>query len=142
MSAALPPLASIRHVPALAGFSNIRATGVLSHDADLALSVGTAPHAILQLQFEPAQGLPYLASIDYGTDPADHIRLVAELRNLHKGALVSAAGDAVTLRSDHGVMALRLVNARDLVMVPAGSQPVWVSVPVPAQLVDGQHALL
>ena len=40
----------------------------------------------------------------------------ANLPYLRRGALVSVAGDALELRTDHGHAALRVVNARALVI--------------------------
>lgn len=100
----------------LAALSRVRVTGVLTRDADLATTIGRTPGAVLILDFAPPQGLPYHASVDLGTELADHMQAQAALPYLRIGALVSVAGDALALRTDHGHAALRIVGARALVI--------------------------
>lgn len=120
MSAASTAHASPRPVcidrQRLARLSNIRVTGTLTADAELATTMGNPPGAVLILDFAPPRGLPYHARIDLGTDVADHMQAQACLPYLRIGALVSTAGDALEMRTDHGHAALRVVRARALVI--------------------------
>lgn len=91
----------------------LRVTGVLACDALLYPATGRG--ALLVLRLQPAQGLPYEARLDLGTDVADHMAAEAELPRLKRGVLMSVAGDALELRADHGQAVLRVVHARDAV---------------------------
>jgi len=100
----------------LADFSNVRVTGTLTADADLAATVGRPPGAMLILNFAPPRGLPYHARLDLGTELADRMQAEAVLPYLRTGALISVGGDALEMRTDHGHAALRIVRARALVI--------------------------
>lgn len=113
-----------------ADLASVRVTGSLTADAYVAATIGRTPGAILILDFAPAQGLPYHARIELGTEVADHMQAEAALPYLRIGALVSVAGDALELRTDHGRAALRIVRARALVIpcdpippTPTGGMP-------------------
>jgi hypothetical protein len=99
-----------------ADLASVRVTGTLTTDADVAATVGQDPHVLLILDFAPPHGLPYHARIDLGTDVADHMQAEGYLPYLRTGALVSVAGDALEMRTDHGHAALRVVRARALVI--------------------------
>jgi hypothetical protein len=101
--------------PRLGHLASVRVTGVLTADAQLYPTAGRTPHALLMLQMQPAKGLPYEARLDLGTDVADHMLAQAELPWLRTGTLVSVAGDALELRTDHGHAVLRVVRPRDAV---------------------------
>lgn len=111
-TAAMPPISKAR----FADLSLVRVTGVLTADADLAQTTGAQPHSLLTLLLQPPCGLPYLARVDLGCDITDHMAAEAELPRLRKGALVSVAGDALDLRTDHGHAVLKLRGARALVI--------------------------
>lgn len=110
-----PTLASIRH-DRLQHLASVRVCGLLTADAQLATTTGAAPHGVLSLAFAPDNGLPYLARLDLGTNPLDHMQCEGHLPYLRAGALVSVAGHALELRTDHGHAALRVVNAHALVI--------------------------
>lgn len=112
----LPHPPSIDH-PRLAHLASVRITGVLTTDAQLYPTAGTGgvPRAMLMLRLQQAQGLPFEARVDLGPHVADHRQAQAELRHLRAGVLVSVAGDALELRTDHGDAVLRVVHARDAV---------------------------
>lgn len=99
-----------------AHLASVRVTGVLTADAQMAPTLGREPHALLMLQMQGKQGLPYVARIDLGADVADHMQAEGLLPRLRTGALVSVAGDALEYRSDHGHAVLRVVRARDAVV--------------------------
>lgn len=99
-----------------ADLASVRVTGTLTADANLATNIGRTPGALLILDFAPPHGLPYHARIDLGTDVADHMQAETQLPYLRCGALVSVAGDALEMRTDHGHAALRIVRARALVI--------------------------
>lgn len=111
----------------------VRITGLLLQDAELALSAGAEPHALLTLVIQPPQGLPYWARMDVGTDAIDHMRLSAEMPALRKGALVSLAGHGTgPPRTDHGTAAHTLTGAHGLVI----TQPAR---PIPKQSIQEYH---
>jgi hypothetical protein len=99
-------------------FASVRVTGVLSTDAHMAPTTGRESHQLLFLDFAPAAGLPYHATVDLGADAMDHMAAEGMLPALRAGALVSVGGDALQLRTDHGHAVLRVVGARD-VFVPS-----------------------
>lgn len=100
----------------LTRWASVRVTGVLTTDAHIA-SAG-AQHQLLILDFRPAEGLPYHATIDLGPDPAAR----DELPLLRAGALVSVGGRALQYRTDHDRAVLRVLDARDLV-IPLPQEP-------------------
>lgn len=113
---AMPPPVAARIAAAQAqavAHANVRATGVLTADAQLHFT--TNGGAVLQLAMRPARGLPYTARIDLGTDAATHMLAQAELAHLRAGVLVSVAGDGLEPRQDHGHAVLRIVGARDAI---------------------------
>lgn len=114
MTAARAPLqaADARH-QAAARRAVLRVTGVLADDAQLYPTTGQG--AMLMVRLQPAQGLPYEARLDLGLDLADHMAARADLPRLKRGVLMSVAGDALELRTDHGQAVLRVVRARDAV---------------------------
>lgn len=105
----------IQHLD-LRKYANARVSGVLTDDAHMAPTMGAQPHMLLVLDFAPAQGLPYHARIDLGTDATEHMAAEAELPRLRRGALVSVGGDSLQLCRDHGHELLRVVGARALVV--------------------------
>lgn len=107
------PLAADR-TPALAHLGRVRVAGVLALNAQL--YPAAAGNAFIQLQLRPAQGLPYVARVLLGTDPADYMQAEAELPRMRAGAMVSVAGDGLAPQQDHGHAVLRVVHARDLVV--------------------------
>lgn len=116
MSAGTAAAPRITRQPLWAELASVRVTGTLTGDADLAATIGRTPGALLILDFAPPHGLPYHARIDLGTELADHMHAEAQLPYLRRGALVSVAGDALEIRTDHGHAALRIVRARALVI--------------------------
>lgn len=102
--------------PAMPRPCGVRVTGMLLHDAELAMSTGREPHALLTLVIQPPQGLPYWARMDIGPDVADHMRAQRELPHLRKGALVSLAGLGSGTRTDHGHAVHTLTSAHGLVV--------------------------
>lgn len=111
----------------LAEFSSVRAAGLLTCDAHLALTATRIPGAILILDFAPPRGLPYHADLDLGTEVADHMQAEAALPYLRIGALISVAGDALVMRTAQGRAALHIVRARALVI--PDTQPVTPRTP-------------
>ena len=107
------PLAVDRQ-PALAHLGRVRVAGVLAEDAQL--FPAAAGNAFIQLHLRPHQGLPYVARVLLGTDPADQMLAEAELPGLRAGVMVSLAGAGLALQTDHGHAVLRVVHARDLVV--------------------------
>lgn len=106
----------------------LRVSGTLSEDAMLA--TGTGAHMVLRLRLQPEHGLPYLATVDLGTDLADHMHAEMLLPHLRAGAVVSVAARALDLRTDRRRAALRLVDPQavlilelPVVVVPEPSQP-------------------
>lgn len=118
----------------LHNLSSVRVSGTLSTDADLGAGIGQSPGAVLLLQFQPPQGLPYVARMELGTSVADHLHAQAQLPYLRRGALVSVEGDSLELRADHGHAALRVVRARNL-LIPCDLLPTPSTDPE-----DNQHA--
>lgn len=103
----------------------IRVAGCLTADARLVPSTGAMPHAFLFLDFGPAEGLPYRARVDLGVDLADHMAAEALLPQLRTGAVVSVAGRALRLRTDHDAAVLSVIDARDVLVLqdPAPTPP-------------------
>ena len=98
-----------------ARLSRLRVSGVLAEDAHIYPTTGTPPGALLLLKLQPIRGLAYHARVDLGTDVADHMAAEAELPRLRAGVLVSLAGAALELRTDHGHAVLQVLRARDVV---------------------------
>jgi len=111
-------VASITHAR-LAELPSVRVTGLLTEPARIDTSTGPQPAAWLQLVFQPPQGLPYIARLCLGTEPAARWLAEACMPYLVNGALISVAGDALDLQTDHGIAALRVRRARDL-FIPTG----------------------
>lgn len=99
--------------------SPLRVTGTLTEDARLYPTAGAKGHPgqLLFLNFAPAQGLPYRARVDLGTDIADHMEAEALLPHLRRGAVVSAAASALQLRNDHDRQVLVLIDPRDVLVL-------------------------
>jgi len=98
------------HPPSL-----MRVTGALTEDARL--YPGTGQRSVLHLLFQPAQGLPYVAMVDLGTDLADHMATEQLLPHMRAGHVVSVAAHGTELRTDHGHAALRLVRPYGVVVL-------------------------
>lgn len=115
MTGAMPQQVAdrLQALASMAHRASVRATGVLTADAQLFPT--TDGGAFIQLQLQPARGLPYNARVQLGTDATAHLLAEAELAHLRAGALVSVAGDGLELRQDHGHAVLRIVGARDAV---------------------------
>jgi len=94
-----PTPASIQRLR-LGDLSQVRVTGLLTRDADLATTTGNPPGALLILAFAPPHGLAYHARMHLGTDVADRMQAEAALPYLRTGALVSVAGDALEIPLD------------------------------------------
>lgn len=94
--------------------SNVRVSGVLTADAQLAPTMGAEPHTLLCIDLQPPVGLAYHARIDLGPDPTERMLAEGHLPYLRRGALVSVAGKALELRIDHGHAVLRVIGACDL----------------------------
>lgn len=107
------PISSTATAPAC---DQLRIAGHLADDAQLLHSTGAQPVALLRMRVQPAQGLPYLATVPLGTDVADHMAAEAMLPALRRGAVVSVAGRALSLRTDHGHAALRLEQPHSVVV--------------------------
>jgi hypothetical protein len=80
----------------------VRITGVLEYDAHVRYSAGANPRAWVVLEIVPPRGLRYQVLQDLGTDPTDHMQAEARAVGLRRGALVSATGSWLRLRTDHG----------------------------------------
>lgn len=110
-----PPITRAQPLPQHLGA--LRVTGSLTCDARLDMSTGGhTPHQLLSLQFAPQRGLPYLARVDLGDDPTDHMAAEALLPHLRAGATVSVAAQALELRTDHSHAALRLVQPHSVML--------------------------
>lgn len=107
------PISSTATAPAC---DQLRIAGHLADDAQLLHSTGAQPVALLRMRVQPAQGLPYLATVPLGTDVADHMAAEAMLPALRRGAVVSVAARALSLRTDHGHAALRLEQPHSVVV--------------------------
>jgi hypothetical protein len=107
----------------------LRVTGTLTAPAELRPTTANPPHLLLCVQLQPAQGLPYTARVDLGTDVADHMAAEALLPHLRPGAVLSLAGAALELRMDHGHAALRVLEAHSALLLqhaiaqPAPAEP-------------------
>lgn len=106
--ATTPALLRPPHRADLQRVDTVRVTGTLEADAVLRFSAGREPRAWLVLEIKPPMGLRYDVRQDLGTDPADHMQAQCRLPGLRAGALVSATGGWLRLRSDHGHMVLVL----------------------------------
>lgn len=111
-SAPSHPLA-IDRTPALAHLARLRVTGVLKEPAQMYPTAGGGAFLLVKLQ--PAQGLPYHARVDLGTDLTDHMAAEAEIPSLRAGVLLSLAGDGLRLQTDHGNAVLWVLGACDAV---------------------------
>lgn len=96
----------------------IRVTGTLARDADLRRTTGTPPHLLLDMEIQPAQGLPYTARVDLGDDVANHMAAEAMAPLLRAGAVVSVAGRSLVARTDHGHAVLRVVDPHSVLVAP------------------------
>jgi hypothetical protein len=105
--------------------SALRVTGTLTSAARIGTTSGATPTVLLMLDFSPARGLPYIASVKLGTSPADHAATEGMLRDMRAGTVVSVAAAALELQMDHGHAALRLVDAHTVWVLqdPIDSQP-------------------
>lgn len=102
----------------------LRVTGTLTAPAELRPTTDVPMHLLLCVQLQPARGLPYVARVDLGTDPGDHLLAEELLRHLRTGAVLSVAAEALELRSDHDRQVLRLVQPHSVVLLEhATSQP-------------------
>lgn len=104
----------VQQLTSAAGLSRLRVTGVLQDAAQFYPTAGGA--AFLLIKLRPAQGLPYHARVDLGTDAADHMAAEALLPGMCAGALVSVAGTGLQLRTDHGHAVLWVIGAREAVL--------------------------
>lgn len=98
---------------ALQQLASVRVTGTLLQPGQITATPGSVPTYTLHLLFEPRHGLPYEARMQLGTDPQ---AARSALPHLTTGALISVAGDALELVTDHGLAVLALRGARDLVI--------------------------
>lgn len=95
----------------------LRVTGSLTAPAQLRPTTGTPMHLLLCVELQPERGLPYVARVDLGTDPGDHLAADALLPQLRTGAVVSVAAEAMELRSDHERQVLRLIEPHSVVLL-------------------------
>ena len=95
----------------------VRVTGALAAPAHLVTSVGRVPHRFLVVDLQAAQGFPYHAQVDLGTDAHDHRTVEALLPHLRTGALVSVGGSELRPRTDHGRAVLVVVDARNVLLL-------------------------
>lgn len=110
--------AAVEHAPGPARWRGLlRVTGQLVADAVLTPTLGTPPGMLLRLRLQPPSGLHYLASVDLGTELADHMAAEAMLPHLRRGAVLSVAAEALALRADHGEPALRLVEPHSVLLL-------------------------
>lgn len=93
----------------------MRVTGTLTEDARV--YPGTGQHAVLHLHFQPERGLPYVATVDLGTDLADHLATEQLLPHMRAGHVVSVAAEGTELRTDHHHAVLRLVQPHAVVLL-------------------------
>lgn len=120
--------------------SALRVSGRLTADARLVPSTGTQPHAHLFVDLAPAEGLPYRARVDLGTDLADHMAAEALLPALRCGATVSLGGSALQLRTDRGGPVLSIQHARHVVVLQEiTSRTPSTQAPAPAHPAEAAH---
>lgn len=100
---------------AAAELGQVRVTGVLAHDAELRLTAGEQPHALLFLQIESAMGFPFEARQDCGTDRSQHTAAKAKEHQLRRGVPVTVYARGITSRTDHGRAVLKLEGVTDVI---------------------------
>ncbi len=127
-TATLGSAATISHqhpAPMHHAASPLRVTGTLTSAARVGTTSGTTPTVLLMLDFSPARGLPYIATVKLGASPADHAAAEGMLRDMRAGTVVSVAAAALELQMDHGHAALRLVDAHTVWVLqdPVDPQP-------------------
>lgn len=115
--------AVLRRGPAPAPCDAIRVTGTLARDASLLRTTGTPPHLLLDMEIQPAQGLPYTARVDLGDDMVHHMAAEAMAPLLRSGAVVSVAARSLMPRTDHGHAVLRLIDPHTVLVATAPSTP-------------------
>jgi hypothetical protein len=120
----------------------LRVTGSLTAPAELRPTTEVPMRLLLCVQLQPARGLPYVARVDLGTNPGDHLAADALLPHLRTGAVLSVAAEAMELRSDHDRQVLRLVQPHSVLLlehpieqVERVAEPDLFSTPDPAQAV-------
>lgn len=95
----------------------VRITGTLSAPAELAPTVGREPHVVMTVRIQTAEGGPYFARVDLGTELADHMEAERLLPAMHTGAPVSVGGTHLTPRTEHGQATLQVRGARTLILL-------------------------
>jgi len=109
------------HPPRYAGL--LRVTGTLTAPAQLRPTATQPQHLVLCVRLQPAQGLPYVARVDLGTDVAEHLDAQQLLPQLCPGAVVSVAGQALDLLPDTNEPALRVLGAFGVVVLDGPRAP-------------------
>lgn len=94
----------------------VRVTGALTEDAMLA--TGTGGRMVLCLHLQPEHGLAYVATVDLGDDPTDHMHAEELLPAMRTGAVLSVAARSLALRTDHHQAVLRLVEPSAVLILP------------------------
>jgi hypothetical protein len=113
-----PPVQTLRTAGSQANLQRVdlvRITGHLAEHGAIRYSAGSAPRAWLVLEIKPPRGLPYQVQQDLGTDPTDHMLAESRAAGLRRGALVSATGEWLRLRTDHGAAVLVLEGCRNVI---------------------------
>jgi hypothetical protein len=101
----------------------VRVSGTLTEAAELRPTTSQPPHLLLCLQLQPARGLAYVARVDLGPNPGDHLNAEACMPYLRRGAVVSVAGEALELRADFGHQVLRVVDPHSVVVLEHARDP-------------------
>jgi hypothetical protein len=107
----------------------LRVTGSLTSAAELRPTTDVPMRLLLCVQLQPERGLPYVARVDLGTDPSDHLAADALLPHLRAGAVLSVAAEALELRSDHACQVLRLVQPHSVLLLEHPREPAGAAEP-------------
>lgn len=116
---------------------HVRVTGRLTEPACLAHTAGREPHGLLLLRFAPAEGLPYHARVDLGTDLVDQMATEALLPALQRGHVVSVGGSHLAQRTEHGQPVLHVRGACNVFLLePHPPAAPAASITTPTEEID------
>lgn len=88
--------------------ATVRITGELAADAQLRMTAGEHPSALLFLQIQPTKGLPFLARKNCGSSAAEILAAKCQERLFRRGQAVVVEAAGITPRTDHDRAVLML----------------------------------
>lgn len=105
------------HATQLCADDELRVTGTLVSDASMLYSAGETKTAFLVVEIRPAQGLPYIAKQNLGTDPKDHYAAAAKAATFKRGCRVQVYARGLRAQTDHGHARLALLGVTGVFLI-------------------------